>query len=237
MKKLLLYSCLVTAMLSSCAYGRFMETDEDPNPAILLAQNPDVHVLRVDDKITVSVWDHNDVSLGSIFSIYSVSESFGKWVLIDSLGNAMLPKLGSIHLKGMTCLEAGSTIAEMLQSDLVDPIVVVKVINKEVTVLGEVKTPGNYLIDKEHNTITELIGKAEGFLQYAKTNKVQLIRNDIVYTIDLSVHSAYSTLNVKADDVIFIPAKKAKSFDLSIQRIIPFASAVTAVAIFITLFN
>lgn len=237
MKTLIVIATGFLLGLTSCGYGRFIETEQAGNPMDLLSENADLHVLRMDDKITVSVWNHSDVSLGSIFSIYSVSESFGKWVLIDSSGYANLPKLGEVQLAGLTCEEAGNLIADSLQNHLIDPIVEVKVLNKEVTMLGEVKTQGNYLLDKEHTTVKEIIGKAEGFLQYANTEEVHLVRDDTVYIMDLSIYNGLENIHVKADDMIYVPARKGKNFDLSIKRIIPFASAVTAIAVFSTLFN
>lgn len=237
MKTQILCILVLLLVLSSCGYGKFIQTEEKGDTVDLFSENSDLHQLRMDDKITVSVWGHNDVSLGSIYSIYSVSESFGKWVLIDSSGYVNLPKLGQVHLEGLSCDAAGKLIADSLRKDLVDPIVVVKVLNKEVTLLGEVKTQGNYLLDKEHTTVKEIIGKAEGFLQYANTEKVHLVRNDTVYIMDLSVHNGLENIHVKADDLIYVPARKGKNFDLSIKRIIPFASAITAVAVFSTLFN
>ena len=235
--KPIIFAILSTILLSSCGYGKFLETEEQGDVSDLITANKEEHVLKMDDKITVSVWDHNSVSLGSIFSIYSANETFGKWVLIDSLGNATIPKLGDIHLAGLNCNQAAEVIKQEMSNDIVDPIIVVKILNREVTVLGEVKTRGNFIIDKEHTPVYEMIGKSEGFLQYANTKKVQLIRNNTSYILDLSEKDprGLHAINVQAGDIIFVPAKRGKNFDLSIQRIIPFASAITAIAVFTTL--
>lgn len=214
-----------------------MEVKESGSIDDLLNKTEDLHRLTMDDKITVSVWNHQNVSLGSIFSIYSSHETFGKWVLIDSLGNATLPKIGPIRLVGLTTLEAGDVIANLLKEDLIDPVVVVRILNREVTVLGEVKSPGNYLMDKEVTTLYEALGKSEGFLQYSNLKKVQIIRDDISYVIDLRKNNgqALHAIKMQAGDIVNIPAKWGKNFDLSIKRIIPFASALTAIAVFSTL--
>lgn len=236
MKSIICFAVAVIT-LTSCSYGRFLETEERGNITELFDENKDQHILKMDDKVTVSVWDHNNVSLGSIFSIYSANESFGKWVLLDSLGNATLPKLGTVQIGGLNCKEAADVITSLLKKELVDPIVVVKILNKEVTILGEVKTTGNFIIDKEHTPIYEILGKSEGFLQYADTRKVQLIRNNRSYIIDLSKKDALAShrIYVKSGDLIFVPAKSGKNFDLSIKRVIPFASAITAIAVLISL--
>ncbi|PHR30920.1 MAG: hypothetical protein COA38_09330 [Fluviicola sp.] len=221
----------------SCKPGHYINTDKEANATELLQAVNESYRLRTDDKITASIWGHNDLSLGSIFSIYSSSESFGKWVLIDSSGNATLPKIGEVKLSGLTTAEAADTIVGRLSKFLVDPVVVIKVINREVTVLGEVKSPGNYLLDKETNSLYEIIGKAEGFLQYANMERIQLIRDNTSYFIDLTELSetALHSIKVQPRDIINIPAKRGKRFDMSSKRIIPFASAITAIAVFFSL--
>lgn len=237
MKKILA-PLLALILLSSCQYGKFLNSKNHTGDlAVLISQQNEPHLLTFDDKITVSVWDHDNISLGSIFSIYSSHETFGKWVLIDSAGYAKLPKVGEIKLGGLTCDEASDLITEMYRDFLVEPIIVVKVLNREVTVIGEVKTPGNYLMDKENTTLYEIIGKSEGFLQYSNTKDIQLIRNNVIYHIDLSQDNglALHTIRVQGKDLINVPAMKGKNFDLVIKRIIPFSSAITAIAVFTTL--
>jgi polysaccharide export outer membrane protein len=235
--KTVFYILLVSLTVTSCGYGRFLETEEKGNVEELFQDNNKEHILKMDDKITVSVWDHNNVSLGSIFSIYSANETFGRWVLIDSLGNATLPKLGDVNLGGLNCRQAAEVVTTKLKEELLDPIVVIKVLNREVTVFGEVKTKGNFLIDKEHTALYEILGKSGGFLQYANTERIQLIRNNRSYSIDLSIKNARGdhSIYVKSGDIIFVPAKLGKNFDLSIKRVIPFASAITAIAVLIAL--
>lgn len=236
MKKIL-FILLSTAFLNSCSYGKFLETETKGEVSELIAMNNEQHILQMDDKITVSIWDHDNVSLGSLFSIYSANETFGKWVLIDSVGNATLPKLGDVHLAGLNCKEAANVIKAKLEKEILNPVVVVKILNREVTILGEVKTNGNFIIDKEHTAVYEIIGKSGGFLQYANTKKIQLIRDNRSFILDLSREDVRGihAVNVQSGDIIFVPAKRGKNFDLSIQRIIPFASAITAIAVFTTL--
>lgn len=233
------YLLIIALLISflSCKHGHYINTDKEANATELLQVENGSYRLRTDDKITASIWDHNDLSLGSIFSIYSSSESFGKWVIIDSIGNATLPKIGNVKLSGLTTAEAADTITRKLSVFLVDPVVVVKVINREVTILGEVKSPGNYLLDKESYSLYEIIGKAEGFIEYADMEKIQLIRDNTSYFIDLTELSeiALHSIKVQPRDIINIPAKRGKRFDMSSKRIIPFASAITAIAVFFSL--
>ena len=130
-------------------------------------------VLAPGDKVPLSVWQHDNLSVGSEFNIYNANESFGKWVMVseDSLVN--LPALGTFDVRFKTTQDLEDTIVKILNKEIVNPVVVVKVLNREVTLLGEVRTPGNYILDKEKTSLVEVLGKAEGFVSYADVSNVQ----------------------------------------------------------------
>ncbi|MFT6761068.1 MAG: polysaccharide export outer membrane protein [Psychroserpens sp.] len=196
------------------------------------------HYILPDDKISLSIWNHDDLSIGSVFNIYNSNEAYGKWVVVEANGHVQLPKLGNVRMGGLTCSEASEKLSQLYAEYLIDPIVVVKVLNREVTVLGEVRTPGTYILEKERNTLTDLIGKAQGFETYADYKKVQLIRNGISYTIDLTTldDSMSHMLVVETGDIINVPSRNGKTFDRKITTLIPLASVITALGVVASIF-
>jgi len=158
--------------------------------------------------------------------------------MIDMEGNIDVPQLGKIAVGGLTLNEAEKLIAEKLTAYINDPIVVVKVLNREVTVLGEVRTPGNFTLEKERNTLLELIGKAEGFEGYANLKKVSIMRNDDQLVVDLTEMTELQKMNliVQNGDVIYIPSRKGKVLDKKAPTLIPFASVLTSAAIVTSIF-
>ena len=229
----------LSLVFSSCSSTQFLITKEVGDVQQLVLQKPSYHRLKQDDKITVSIWNHDDFSVGSTYSIYSVNEAFGKWVQVDSAGFTTLPKIGRVELGGLTCLEAADTLETLYAKHLNEPKIIVKVLNKEITVIGEVKTPGNYLLDKEKITLAEAIGKAEGFTNYSKTKEIQLIRDTTSYLINLEeMNSLYGhKLCLQSGDIINVPSRKAKKIDANLSRISPFTSAITAGAIVYSAFK
>jgi len=228
---------VITLLFNSCAYQNIFDTNQQNNIAELLTLDSTYeHRITVDDKLSISVWNHDNMSIGSLFGIYNSNEVYGKWVLVDAAGYIMVPKIGRVRLGGLTCIEAANTLTALYSNTLVDPNLVVKVLNKDVTILGEVRTPGKYIIEKERNTLTEIIGNAQGFEFYADKKKIQLIRNNKSYQIDFTklVDSNYQIL-VQAGDVINVPTKRGKSIDKKAPTIIPFASAFTALAVIVSL--
>ncbi len=202
-------------------------------------ENKKDYLLQTDDKISVSIWKHNDLSVGSIFSDYSSNEVYGKWLLINSDGHITLPQVGEVALAGLSIQEAEIKLIDLYKQDIVDPIVVLKVLNRKVTVLGEVKDAGNILLEKENYTFTEVIGKAGGFKDFADTRQIKLIRNGITYELNLTTIDAQllNTLPILTGDFIYIPAQTSKSILQKSPVIIPITSAITTLVLVLTLFR
>ncbi len=201
------------------------------------------YIIKTDDKISVSIWNNEEISVGSIFGIYNSNEVYGKWVLVDALGDVALPKIGKVKLSGLSCKAASDTLVRIYSRFIVSPIVVVRVLNMEVTALGEVRNAGNYMIDKDHNTILEVIGKAGGFDFYADMKHVKLIRKvgleNKEYVLDFSKQEAllYNRIPLHSGDVIYVPTKAAKTLEKRTPIVLPFASAITTIIVLFKFFG
>jgi len=224
---------------TSCGSPKMFSTNGNSQTQdSLLAIGVPCHVLAVEDKINVSIWNHDDLSIGSVFGIYNSSEGYGKWVMIDEEGFATFPKIGSIQLKGLTIQEAEAVLIAAYSELIIDPILEIKVLNREITILGEVNTPGNFLLDKDRCTLSEMFGKAEGFTDFADIKKIRLVRKGTAFEIDLTKLDAarQHELYVVTGDVIHVPQVHSKGLHKKAPTLIPFASVMTAVAIFFTAF-
>ncbi|MBK9994216.1 MAG: hypothetical protein IPP01_09570 [Saprospiraceae bacterium] len=56
------------------------------------------------------------------------------------------------------------------------PIVDIKILNQEITVLGEVRDPQVIPVDKSHNSLLEMIARCKGFDFYANTAYIKVFR-------------------------------------------------------------
>lgn len=225
-------------LLFSCGNQRFLDTKYHGDVTELIRSGKQYeYTIRPDDKLTLSIWNHDNLSVGSLFSIYNSNEAYGKWVLVDTTGHVNLPQLGMVPVEGMSVRQLADTLTRRYAEYLVDPIIVVKVLNREVTILGEVKSPGNYILEKEVNGLYELIGRAQGLTAYSDVKHVQVIRKDTSYIVNLSQLTPEYSLNLESDDILYIPSKRGKIIDQKAPTIIPFASAITAAAVFFSVFN
>lgn len=191
------------------------------------------HVIRPGDKISVSVWDHDDLSVGSIYTIYNTNEVYGKWASVAIDSTISVPKLGRVKLAGLSTREAEYHLADLFSKYIVDPIITLRVHNKEISVLGKVRTPGHYNLESDQLNIMDAIALAEGMVPYANKKEVRLVRNGKAYLVDLTRLDTYhlTNLNVRAGDILVVPSKHDAKFDQKINTIIPFASAISALSI------
>src|SRR5215467_1687170 len=114
-------------------------------------------------------------------------------VVVRPDGKVSLPLIGELSVNGKTAIELQKEIAQRLTQFISEPAVnvIVKEVNSaKVSVLGEVKTPGIYKI-KDRATVLDAIALAGGFTEYAKRDKVTLIR------IDQSGQQHRSQINVE----------------------------------------
>jgi len=225
-------------VLSSCNTQNLFRTSNSGSISDLINGDENYHhVIQKDDKISLSIWNHDDMSVGSVFSIYNSNEAYGKWILVDEHGQVVLPKIGTYAIGGLTCPSAADSLKNRYAKFLVDPVIVVKVLNREVTLLGELRTPGTYILEKEKNTITEVLGMAEGFANYADLAKVQVIRNGVSYNLDLTKldESLLHNIVIESGDIIHVPSKRGKSLDQKAPTLIPFSSSLTAIAVVISI--
>ncbi|MEY4877093.1 MAG: Amylovoran export outer membrane protein amsH [Bacteroidota bacterium] len=198
------------------------------------------YIIKPDDKINISIWGHDELSVGSVYGIYNSNEVYGKWIMVDPNGEVQIPKIGSLKIAGMNILEAEDSIKRIVSKWLINPIIFVRVLNKEVVVMGEVKAPGRLTFDKGQYTLAETVAMAGDFDFYANKKKIIVVRTVNGFqkqiTLDLTRSDRFTTNNIPIlpGDLVYIPSKRAKDFDRRISTIAPFTSVVTTLVVLYT---
>ena len=224
------------------------DPDRDRHPVTaadsLLLFNPDYqYTIRKDDKVSISVWGHDDLSVGSTYGIYNSNEVYGKWLMVDAEGSIEVPRFGHMQVENMTLLQLKRRIKDSVSQLLVNPIVDVKVLNREISMMGEFKSPATIKIDKERNYLLDLIAQAGGFDAYADKSCIKVFRqrgeDAHIITVDLTSRGdyRYKNLPLYPGDIVIAPSRGYKEFDRRVSVIIPFTSAMTASAIFLGAFG
>ncbi|MDC4227911.1 MAG: polysaccharide biosynthesis/export family protein [Candidatus Manganitrophus sp.] len=123
----------------------------------------DEYVLGPGDVIQIVVWRNEHLS---------------KTLPVRPDGKISLPLVDDLQASGVTPSQLKEMIAKGLKQFIDNPIVTVivsEVNNYKVSVLGEVKKPGVYLL-KGRTTLLEAISMAEGFTEFATTNNILLMK-------------------------------------------------------------
>ncbi|MEM6803927.1 MAG: polysaccharide biosynthesis/export family protein [Bacteroidota bacterium] len=197
------------------------------------------HIIQMDDKITISVWGHDELGVGSSFSVYSSTLEQGKYISIDKSGEITLPLIGKVKLEGLTAREADLYIRQLYSKYVKNPIVYLRVLSHSVTVLGEVSSPGNYLIDKQQKSLLELIGDAGGFSKYANKREIKILRkhpDGELEEIDVdltNIETLYTTdLALRSRDIIYVPERKTKELESVVSgKVVPIVGVLGSLAL------
>ena len=92
--------------------------------------------------------------------------------LVEDDGTVALTGLGRVKVAGLTRVEAQTLIQNLYSKEILrNPIIELKIINLKVTILGEVRAPGNYILTKDKTILIDVIGQAGGLTANANEKK------------------------------------------------------------------
>lgn len=165
---------------------------------------------------------------------------------VDADGNIDFPLIGKIFVAGKTRMETATYIKKMLETQEFarDLVVTVEYMNLHISVLGEVKDPGQYIIDQDKITLLDALAKAGDLTIYGRRDSVMVIRQDgnqnITYMVNMtSAKDVFQSpaYYLQQNDVVYVAPNAARrrqtnefqstSFWLSVS------SLLTTIALFI----
>lgn len=158
---------------------------------------------------------------------------------VDKDGYIFFPFVGQIHVKGLTLKEAQERIEAEVGQYLSNISIVVKFVNNNITVLGEVRAPGEYAFFEDQVSIFRAIGLAAGFNDYGDKTNVMIVReqDDLIryFYLDLTdkniVASEYYYLI--PNDVVVVKPINARFRSL---RILNWPLILSTVTTFVTVY-
>lgn len=139
---------------------------------------------------------------------------------VDSNGDINFPVLGKLHVAGMNREQLAEYIRrELISRDLAkNPIVTVDYLNLAVSVMGEVKTPGMYAINRDDYTILDALSAAGDLTIYGVRDNVMVLREENgmqkVYTVNLNSGKQVASSPVyylRQNDVVYVEPNKTKA--------------------------
>jgi len=153
-----------TAMLGYIAFaahgGETLQQKPQPNPGF----GREEYRLGPEDVVEIFVWKEHELS---------------RTVVVRPDGKISMPLITELEASGKTAAQLQTEITTKLRQLVTDPVVnvIVKEVNSpKISVLGEVRKPDVYSI-KHKITVLDSIALAGGFTEFAKRDKVIVLRN------------------------------------------------------------
>lgn len=213
-------------LFSSCSASRQTSYFQDVRPGgegIAIARPLEIRI-QPEDRLSILV-NSRDPQLTNLFNLPIVSRQIGQdsptggssqgvsGYTVDSRGEIDFPVLGKIPVAGKSREEIASFIKkELIDKNYVkDPVVTVEFVNLCVSVLGEVKNPGRFHIERDQLTLLDAISMAGDLTIYGKRDRVMVLRKDgdkqLAYEVNLcSADLLYASpaYHLQQNDVVYV---------------------------------
>ena len=116
--------------------------------------------------------------------------------------------------------------SQLISKDLIkEPVVTVEFMNLTVSILGEVRTPGRYVIDKDKLTLLEALSLAGDLTIYGKREKILVQREEEgkqkLYQVNLnSGNELYASpaYYLQQNDVVYVEPNKYRVKDAGVNN-------------------
>ncbi len=109
---------------------------------------------------------------------YSSSVNSILGYLVDEGGNIEFPFVGKINVGSLTLAEAGVKIEEALGEYVANTTILVKFIDNQVSILGEVQNQGVYAFSQDKLNIYEALALGGGLTRYGNRKSIILVRQE-----------------------------------------------------------
>ncbi len=157
------------------------------------SQSPPSFAYRIGpaDVLQVTVWDHPELAQGQ-----GAQPSTGprpadppQGTVVDDEGFIQFPYVGRLKVSGLSTAEIQTRLRAALAEYFREPQVTVRVASfraKQVLIDGEVHAPGVQQINDVPMTLMDAISRAGGFTANADQGRLQLIRDDRHFVVDIA---------------------------------------------------
>ena len=221
----------LTMLLASCSVPKnitYMQGFENETTEKVVT--PTRITVQPDDKIAIMV-SAVDPELASAFNLLVAQARYGAGgkvmssdlksasYTVDPDGTIDFPLIGKLKVQGLNRYGVAELVKrEIISRELVkDPVVTVEFMNARIAVLGDVRNPGEYEIDRDNMTILQAISKAGDLNITGLRNNVLVVREetgrDIAYRVDLTDPKALMespAYYLRQNDVVYVEPNNTK---------------------------
>lgn len=159
---------------------------------------------------------------------------------VSETGNIEFPLAGAIFVQNLTIEEVKGKLQAILDQYIKETVLVVKLVNFNVTILGEVMHPGQFKVYKTEINLLEAISMAGDLADFANRKEVTIVRQtkngSETKVVNLTSKEILSSpyYYLKPNDIIYVEPLKGKQFTFAE---FPYAVVFSALSTLILMLN
>jgi polysaccharide biosynthesis/export protein len=225
---ILCFAVLSAGFLTACNSSRKINKDylyfRDGSDSVTIPQKETI--IQSNDLLNIQVSSQTlNQEQAAIFNIPVSANGQAQGYQVNMNGNIEMPVLGSIKVAGLTKDLLRALLVQKLTSNgyVKNPIVVIRFLQFNINVLGEVRTPGTQKFQVDRVTIIDAISAAGDLTDYGKREDVTVIREEngkrIYHTIDLRNKNLFESpvYLLQPNDIVYVGPNKTKLQNLSVN--------------------
>lgn len=182
---LLLFFLMVLG-LTSCSYKNRnaifktpYDADTVKNIVVINSQNYSddyYNLIKPEDEIVIRNLQNKNLIVGAESGGAQLTATTFR---VDAKGEVILPLIGVVKIGGLTRKQANEKIQTAYEkSELKNPIIDLQIVNMYVNLIGEVGSPGKFVINREDYDLVDLLADAGGIPVTANRKMVKIFRGD-----------------------------------------------------------
>lgn len=180
-------------------------------------------VIQANDLLSIQVYSNTlNQEQAAIFNI-PASASATSGYKVSQAGNLEMPVIGSFKVSGLTKDQLQTLLVLKLTPYVKNPGVIIRFLQFNVNVLGEVRAPGAHKFTVDRVTIIDALSAAGDLTDYGMREDITVIREEngkrIYYTIDLRSKSLFQSpvYVLQPNDIVYVSPNKYKLKSLNID--------------------
>lgn len=227
MRQFYLLPCLCLIVLSSCITTKdavnFQGQNFPPTTARVYPNKRTPYKIQPNDVLSIRVkglektdYDFLNLEAEGMFNAFNPAALFTNGYSVSDSGTVHLPVIGYLKVSGLTVNDARGIIQRAVDKQLKNSTVFVTLVSFKVSIIGEVRTPGQYFNYNNQLTILDALALAGDVTDFGNRKNILLMRqtdngNEAI-KLDLTdpniVVSKYYYL--LPNDIIYVQPLKAK---------------------------
>lgn len=140
-----------------------------------------------------------------------------QYYVVDEAGDIDFPVLGKLHIAGLKRTEVQELIKKQLETQVLNPIVLVNMLNTKVSVMGEVNRPGAVSMSSGRMTILDALAAAGDLTPYGRRDNVLVTREKDgkleIARLNLRSAEIYTSpyYFLQQNDVVYVSPNKVRA--------------------------